>query len=101
MASSLGQVGRKEAEARTRPGGSEVATEGGALSSETRRPNPKTDTLVSVTGSRARRSNATGIRGRMIPDEGVFPFESHKYNGVDMVYEPLRPCLLLEHGVYG
>jgi hypothetical protein len=37
----------------------------------------------------------------MIPDVGVFPFESHKYNGCDMVYEALRRCLLLEHGVYG
>jgi hypothetical protein len=41
------------------------------------------------------------IRGRMIPDMGVFPLESHKYNGACMVYEPLRLCLLLEHGVYG
>lgn len=38
---------------------------------------------------------------RMSPDMGVFPLESHKYNGACMVYEPLRPCLLLEHGVYG
>lgn len=37
----------------------------------------------------------------MIPDVGVFPFESHKYNGGVMVYDRLRRCLLSEHGVYG
>jgi len=101
MASSLGQMGRRKTATRARPGGSEVATEGGALSSETRRSSPKTSTLVSVTG----RSRTTIERDRdtrrMIPDEGVFPFESHKYNGVDMVYERLRLCRLLQHGVYG
>jgi hypothetical protein len=39
MASSLEQVGRKEAGTRARPGGSELAPEGGDV-----RPNPKTDT---------------------------------------------------------
>jgi len=38
---------------------------------------------------------------RMSPDMGVFPLESHKYNGASMVYEPLSPWLILEHEVYG
>ena len=41
------------------------------------------------------------IRRRIIPDMGVFSLESHKHNGAGMVYEPLRPCPLLEHEVYG
>jgi hypothetical protein len=39
MATSLWQVGRKETETRARPGGSELAPEGG-----NERPNPRTDT---------------------------------------------------------
>ncbi len=38
---------------------------------------------------------------RMSPDMGVFPLESHKYNGASMVYERLRLCPVLEHEVYG
>jgi hypothetical protein len=38
---------------------------------------------------------------RMSPDVGVFPLESHKYNGASVVYDPLRFCPILEHEVYG
>ena len=64
---------------------------------QTPKPTPK----VSVTGRPRSAIERGSDTRRMTPDMGVFPLESHKYNGACMVYEPLRPCLLLEHEVYG
>lgn len=66
MASSLGQRGGDETKTRAQRGGSALDREGGGSEE---RLNAKSDTLISVVGSRDRTSTPVGI-------DGISPIES-------------------------